>query len=326
MINKKKYFHLLNSKQFDELINYLESIHYENKDNADYYYAYGMAYRTMGRFNKSIDCYKKALNVIDLDSRVLESGSLYRICFDEFSGKQITSYHFDSIDKNKPINFLCVIKNSLGIVYQLNGEFNKSIKMLEEAIEHDKFFISNYNSLALTHKKMELYEEAGSIYRKGIDKLFGKICKSITNRPIGKSSSPVEHSTDERFWRKTSIEVFIELVQFNGIDEILFPDGSFTSQYYQKSNDSGVVFIDEEINDKKVRRMLPSYLDYMYMTLKSDLTYSLLLCNLGAVTIEIGDTNRAREIFEESLDFIPVGIDYKYPSFYLNYLSNKQNN
>ena len=94
---------------------------------------------------------------------------------------------------------------------------------------------------------MELYEEAGSIYRKGIDKLFGKICKSITNRPIGKSSSPVEHSTDERFWRKTSIEVFIELVQFNGIDEILFPDGSFTSQYYQKSNDSGVVFIDEEI-------------------------------------------------------------------------------
>ena len=72
--------------------------------------------------------------------------------------------------------------------------------------------------------------------------------------------------------------------------------------------------------------MLPSYLDYMYMTLKSDLTYSLLLCNLGAVTIDIGDTNRAREIFEESLDLIPVGIDYKVPSFYLDYLFNKQNN
>ena len=85
-------------------------------------------------------------------------------------------------------------------------------------------------------------------------------------------------------------------------------------------NDFGFRFYETEENNKKLRFVLPSYNDYMCRVLSSNLSFSILLNNLGVVKLELDLTEDAKNLFKESIAFIPKGIDYRDPYNHLNYL------
>ena len=60
----------------------------------------------------------------------------------------------------------------------------------------------------------------------------------------------------------------------------------------------------------------------MYLSLKSDLTYAMLLNNLGTIKLSLGEQDEAKAIFKESIEFIPHGVDYKDPYINLDYSNN----
>ena len=58
----------------------------------------------------------------------------------------------------------------------------------------------------------------------------------------------------------------------------------------------------------------------MCRALSSNLFYSTLLNNLGVVKLELDLIENARNLFKESIAFIPKGIDYRSPYNNLNSL------
>ena len=104
------YQNLIKSRKFDELVNYLESIRDENKENWNYFYLYGFAFRNIENYKQAIDYYNLALDVMDYES--------------------------------KDINInLCTIKHNLGIACQLKKDYENSIQAFNEAIKHDEYYI-----------------------------------------------------------------------------------------------------------------------------------------------------------------------------------------
>jgi tetratricopeptide (TPR) repeat protein len=70
---------------------------------------------------------------------------------------------------------------------------------------------------------------------------------------------------------------------------------------------------DEIIDGKKVRKMLPYYMNKLGELLKANLLYSVMLNNIGVCFIELGDLDAAREKFNQSIEMIPEDSDYNTP-------------
>lgn len=301
-IDVKLYMELLDARKFDQLINYLDSIKDDNENNWNYHHQYGFVFRIMGKYDDALIYYHKALNIFNAINKQWDEG-------------------LDDSKTNK--EDLTMINHNLGIAYQLNEDFVNSVKYLNESIEADEYNISSYSSLGLTYRKMEKYVDAQSVYLQGKDKLFGNILKKIENKPIGKNSEIINYSFDEdQIWVETSTRALMELSRLDKIESVYMPGGQVAKNYYQEKNDAGILFKDAEENDKKVRWVLPSYFDYMYLSLKSDLIYTSLLNNLGVINLLLGERDEAKAIFKESIEFIPHGVDYKDPYINLDYSNN----
>ncbi len=64
---------------------------------------------------------------------------------------------------------------------------------------------------------------------------------------------------------------------------------------------------------KKVLQMKPAIWERVRRELKSNILYSTFQNNLGACHAELGDTQQARSCFQESIQFIPDGMEYEPP-------------
>ena len=124
--NINTYREIHSSSDKNALISYMNKYQEEEKHNWNYNYLFGQAYRNINDYKKSIEFYKKALNLA----------------------------------KNLSKEDLSSIKNALGIAYQLNKDYNNAIILFKEAIEDNQYNILNYNSLGLTYNRVKDYINA----------------------------------------------------------------------------------------------------------------------------------------------------------------------
>ncbi|MBT3747381.1 MAG: tetratricopeptide repeat protein [Bacteroidetes bacterium] len=76
--------------------------------------------------------------------------------------------------------------------------------------------------------------------------------------------------------------------------------------------------VEEHIEDgEKVLAILPPFLRKTKSLLKSDPSFAITLCNLGACFLALEEFEIARKHFMESIDFIPIGYNYTDPYRYL---------
>ena len=90
---------------------------------------------------------------------------------------------------------------------------------------------------------------------------------------------------------------------------VMFPTGETAMNLINDNKYQGLYYIDE--NNK--RKMLPNYLSTYYKNLGSNLLYSSLLCNKAYPHIELSELEEAKNLLTESINFIPVGVDYPDP-------------
>jgi tetratricopeptide (TPR) repeat protein len=76
--------------------------------------------------------------------------------------------------------------------------------------------------------------------------------------------------------------------------------------------------VEERIEDgKKVLVILPPFLEKVHAKLKSDPSYSITTCNIGACFLELDELELARKHFMESIELIPDGSNYDDPYRYI---------
>ena len=70
---------------------------------------------------------------------------------------------------------------------------------------------------------------------------------------------------------------------------------------------------DEIIDGKKVRKILPYYMNKLHELMQANPLTSVILNNIGVCLIELGDLDSAREKFRHSIQCIPEDSDYNDP-------------
>jgi tetratricopeptide (TPR) repeat protein len=303
-IDLRQFSQLMNERKFDKAHEYINSIY--DDQNWNYFWLHALIFRELENFDQSISYCYKAIDKIPADT---------------------VDFEFT----------LSQIKFKMGICYQLKEDFSNSVRFLKESINHDEYLINNFNSLGLTYRKMDKFTDAEVIYNTGIKKLFDKINRGIDNEIIGEKNTwdtvPDFFSKEVKYsnvFDSTNMEMIMTHAGFSGCESIAIPTAETAAKFYEDKindhpNDLGFVFYDTEENKKKTRTILPSYFDYMYRSLCITLQYSNLLNNLGVVKLELGLIEDARNLFKESIEFIPVGIDYRSPYNNLNHSIELEN-
>ena len=301
-IDLRQFSQLMNERKFDKVHEYINSI-YDNQ-NWNYFWLHALIFRELENFDQSISYCYKAIDKIPADT-----------------------VDFESI--------LSQIKFKMGVCYQLKEDFSNAVRSLKESIDHcsvnEGFVLQDiHNSLALTYRKMNKFSEAEETYNTAIKHLFRYIISGIDNKIIGKKNTwdtvPEILSNEEKYtdiFQAMCFEMISRHASSSGCEGVCMPTAETVADFYEDKpflypNDLGFLFYETEENNKKLRFVLPSYLDYMCRALSSNLTYSTLLNNLGVVKLELDLIENARNLFKESIAFIPKGIDYRSPYNNLN--------
>lgn len=237
------------------------------------------------------------------DSKVLYYlGFLYRNLEDY---EKSVHFYIKAI-KRDPFN--SILFYNLGIVYQMMGDYNSSIKSLEKSVSIKPNFSEALNSLALTYKKQGDPENTLKYYNQCFESLFQNIYNQIKQSKITEIDDVYMKNSSKK-WFEAAINTATKNSSEDGLKEILFP----TSETVEKMDNTNS-FMEYTMYDKgDIRYVLPTYFSSFYKILKSDLFYSNVLNNIGTHFAENGDIKKARECFEESIDFIPNGLSFPNP-------------
>lgn len=201
-----------------------------------------------------------------------------------------------------------ILSYSLGIVYQNINDYNSAIKFFEKSISLNPNFMEAINSLALTYKKQGDFENALKYYNQCIEVLFQNIFNQIKENKISEIDDLYTKSKSEK-WFETAINIATKNSSLEGMKNIKFP-AEETADKLNKENP----YVGYSMYDKDgVRYILPTYFCNFYNMLRSDLFYSNVLNNIASLFGDKGDIEQARKIFKESIEFIPVGIDFSNP-------------
>ncbi len=261
------------------------------------------------------DNMSKAIEILETENKerpndyicLYHLGLTYRMAGDF---KKAEKYYLDALKVDADYDIANV---GLGIVYQLKGDFNKAIEYLQKAITISPYYSNAYNSLGLTYKKKGDLNKATETYLKGIKSVFEKLCDDLSKKQIRKLVLHKDINATE--WHKFAIEALFKHAVNNGIKTFRWPTGESAVKFYEEGKDS-----DCWVDSKEVRYMMPQYLEVVRETISSDLQYSILANNLAIVFAEQGKKDDARKWFQESIAFIPDGVDYSNPKIGLENL------
>lgn len=135
----------LENGKAEEAISILKDELSKNHENKILLYSTGLAYRALNDLEQAEEFYLKAL----------ASNDESIISFPNLKGYS----DFQPLPD--------VIYCHLGIIYQLKGEYQKSIDAFNKAISINKLYANSYNSLAITYRKMGNLIKALEIYKSG---------------------------------------------------------------------------------------------------------------------------------------------------------------
>ena len=201
------------------------------------------------------------------------------------------------------------INLGLGIVYQLKGDFGKAIKFLGKATASPHYNVNAFNSLGLTYKKKGDLDKAIESYLGGIKHLFEEIYTALSQQQVIKHIPHKDVNANE--WVRFSIETMIKAAADADINVLAWPTGEQALEFYKEGKDAPCW---SDWTDKEKKRMItPQYLEAVRERLSSTLMYSILANNLGSIFGEKKNKVEAKKWFQESMAFIPDGIDYPNP-------------
>lgn len=194
---------------------------------------------------------------------------------------------------------------ALGIVLQMNSEWEKAIGAFEQAIEIDPDYVLAYNSLALTQKMRGELDKAIYNYDAGVKALARRIAKGMRNY----RTSPIlkTHEMTGALWVKYAGFAALYLAcSPEGIKSAAFPTAETAMEEERTEKHSGLYWIDEQ-NDKNetVRKFLPNFFNTFLDTLKRDATYSILIGNRGTALKLLGQHEESRQHLDEAAEFKP---------------------
>lgn len=204
---------------------------------------------------------------------------------------------------------------SLGIALQLIGEMHTAIRIFEDLTNKYPDFVEAYNSLALTHKKFGEEEKAIKYYNQALETLFQNIYDDVSKKQL----SPInfEHiKSKSQKWIELATQIAIKNGAKDSIKEVRIPSGETVVKLLKQNPLIGVVLFDKD----GIRHILPAYFSCFFDKLKLNLLYSTILNNLGTLFAENGSYSKARQCFEESIEFVPPGVNFKDPEVGLNML------
>lgn len=207
----------------------------------------------------------------------------------------------------------------LGIIYQTKGEFKKAIEHFKIVIETKEDVsltqvVDTLNSLALTYKYGGDSVNSLKYYNLALEELAQGIYMGIKNDPLrGTDLQDTGFNytgEEEEGWVRLATQIVIKNSANDGIKACRFPTGETAQKIVKESPVIGVAIYDDKDTNRYV---LPAYFSSFYLALKSNIYYSNIVNNIGVLYSETGDNREAKKCFEESIRFIPKGVEYKNP-------------
>ena len=210
----------------------------------------------------------------------------------------------------------------LGIIYQIKGEYKKAIKHFQISSETKEDvsisqIVDTLNSLALTYKYDNDFDNALKYYNLALEKLAQGIYESIKKSPLrGTDLSGMDFNytgKEDEGWVRLAIQIAIKNAANDNIKQFRFPTGETAQKIVQDSPVIGVAIYDDKESN---RYLLPAYFSSFYISLKSNIYYANIVNNIGVIYSEINNIEEAKKCYLESIRFIPKDVEYKNP--YLN--------
>lgn len=189
---------------------------------------------------------------------------------------------------------------ALGIAYQLNEQYQEAHDVLSNLILNNQKWDSidlAFNSLALTQKKMGLFERAEKNYEQAIKILLFNMISSLSNSENNEILTI--KSTTYDLWVEYAIESAIVFSQTfdDTIDSIAFPKTT-------KNEYKGLYWNVEEINSKKVLLFLPNFFATIRKNLILNPSYFNLIGNISSVLKELKNKPEAEKYLTEANELL----------------------
>jgi len=208
----------------------------------------------------------------------------------------------------------------IGLIYQIKGEYNKAIRYLlkaSEAQEEDLSIsarVDILNSIALTYKLNGDFSNTIKYYNLALDRLAQGIYENIKKEPLrGTDLNGMEFNytgEEKEGWVDMATRVAIKNATTDEVRAVRFPTGETAQKIVQDSPVIGVAIYDDKDSN---RYILPAYYSSFYIDLKSNIHYSNIYNNIGVLFSEADMRSEAKKCFEESIRFIPKGVEFENP-------------
>jgi tetratricopeptide (TPR) repeat protein len=213
---------------------------------------------------------------------------------------------------------------ALGIVQQLQGDFETACQSLSHAIRINPRKHLAHNSLGITLKEMGRWSDAEDAYRDALKWLFREIAVSLPNKRNGTvfpdcdSQGELWHDfvQESANWIATSEEA---------AESASWPTEQQADEERKTKYHGGLMYKhSQSAEGKHVLYFLPNFKNGIVHALNRDFSYSICLNNLGCVFTSMGRNDEARLFFHESIEFTPEGADYPPPRIGLQSLDSSE--
>lgn len=197
-----------------------------------------------------------------------------------------------------------VVHYYIGMAGRMIGDLDLAAKHYNKALELDGGNISTYKGLGVVYQLREEYELAIDFLHKA--------------HLIDTRSVDILISLGLTYKKKGDIDQAIQVYQrairqhIDNISDRLKETGNPLLKQVQTKEGKRVGMINTDVFQR------------MPEELRKDLLYSTLQNNLGVCYAIIGDKVKATEAYQESIEFIPPGLDYKAPYFGLQQLKDSE--
>jgi tetratricopeptide (TPR) repeat protein len=172
------------------------------------------------------------------------------------------------------------------------------------------------NSLALTYRKMNRFEEALESYEKALTGFCRRLAMSLCNNP----NNPIIPYTDTRgqLWISKAAEMAMFVAAtIEGTTTVAFPTGESAEIEARTKSHKGLLWTAGQKDGTKTVAFLPNFFDTFREQLRATPMYAILLNNLGGVLAALHRKEDARKCFLESIEFTPKGYEYPPPKYAL---------
>ncbi|MFO7652058.1 MAG: tetratricopeptide repeat protein [bacterium] len=201
---------------------------------------------------------------------------------------------------------------ALGVVMQLQGDWAAALQKLRRAIDLKPDYELARNSLGLTFMKMGRPKEALEQYDLATSWYARRVAQSLPNE---RTSAVFAHEdTVGEMWAARAVDAMLFIGAECGAETVAWPTGAQATEEIRTRAHEGLLYARLVNRDgKRVLQFLPNFFNSFREQLKSDLTYAILLNNLGGALAALGRRSEARSCYLEAIEFTPVGLDYAPP-------------